>query len=330
MEQEYKYMVVTRCFTFNHASYIVDAMNGFTMQETTFPVITLIVDDASTDGEQEVIKQYLADHFQSPYRKEETEDYHLICANHNSNPNCTFVVFFLKYNHYSIKKPKMPYLSEWLDNAKYQALCEGDDYWIHPKKLQMQFDYMESHPKQDMCAHASKRTRNGRKRPNLSPRDKDCIIPIEDVIMGGGGFVATCSLMYRDRVFKPSRYVAFYGIDYAKQIQGSMNGLLYLSEPMSTYRLSTENSWTTRMTKNPELYKQENIRIKKMLDIFNEDTNYKYSELVEKRKHIIDFTILYSFGDIKEMKTKEYIELYMQLTFKQKIKMFLKKYFSFV
>ena len=146
MEQAYKYMVVTRCFTFNHASYIVDAMNGFTMQETTFPVITLIVDDASTDGEQEVIKQYLAEYFQAPYRTEETDDYNLICANHNTNPNCTFVVFFLKYNHYSIKKPKMPYLSEWLDNAKYQALCEGDDYWVDPYKLQKQVDYFNAHP----------------------------------------------------------------------------------------------------------------------------------------------------------------------------------------
>lgn len=146
MEQEYKYMVCTRCFTFNHAPYIVDAMNGFTMQETSFPVITLIVDDASTDGEPEVIRQYLSEHFQSPYRVEETEYANIICAKHKTNSNCDFVVFLLKYNHYSIKKTKMPYLSEWLDNAKYHALCEGDDYWIEPKKLQKQVDFLETHP----------------------------------------------------------------------------------------------------------------------------------------------------------------------------------------
>lgn len=143
MEQEYRYMVCTSCMTYNHAPYIVDAMNGLTMQETTFPVITLIVDDASTDGEPEVIKQYLADHFQSPYRIEETDDYYLICADHNTNPNCTFVVFLLKYNHYSIKKSKFPYQSEWRDNAKYIAICEGDDYWSSPNKLQMQVDFLE-------------------------------------------------------------------------------------------------------------------------------------------------------------------------------------------
>ena len=145
MEQEYKYMVCTRCFTFNHAPYIVDAMNGFTMQETTFPVITLIVDDASQDGEPDVIRQYLVENFQAPYSTEETDDYYLICANHTTNPNCTFVVFLLKYNHYSIRKSKMPYLSKWSDNAKYTALCEGDDYWIDPYKLQKQVEYLEKH-----------------------------------------------------------------------------------------------------------------------------------------------------------------------------------------
>lgn len=151
MEQEYKYMVCTSCMTYNHVPYIVDAMNGFAMQETTFPVYYLITDDASTDGEPEVIKQYLADHFQTPYRTDETDDYLLICAKHNTNPNCIFIVFFLKYNHYSIKKSKLPYQSEWRDNTKYIAICEGDDYWIHPKKLTIQYDALEADSNIGMC-----------------------------------------------------------------------------------------------------------------------------------------------------------------------------------
>lgn len=144
-ESEYKYKVCTLCFTFNHAPYIEDAMNGFVMQVTSFPVISIIVDDASTDGAPEVIRNYLAEHFKLPYRTEETEYAHIICAKHKTNDNCEFVVFLLKYNHYSIKKSKFPYLSEWLDNAKYHALCEGDDYWINPNKLQFQIDYLEGH-----------------------------------------------------------------------------------------------------------------------------------------------------------------------------------------
>lgn len=146
-------MVATRCFTFNHAPYIEDAMNGFATQETTFPVVTLIIDDASTDGEPEVIRKYIAEHFQSPYRVEETEYANIICAKHKTNENCDFVVFLLKYNHHSIKKPKMPYLSKWLDNAKYHAICEGDDYWTDSHKLQRQVDFLKSHPDYSMCFH---------------------------------------------------------------------------------------------------------------------------------------------------------------------------------
>lgn len=166
MEQGHKYMVATRCFTFNHAPYIEDAMNGFVMQETTFPVVTLIVDDASIDGEPEVIRKYLADHFQPPYRTEETEYAKIICAKHKTNANCDFVVFLLKYNHYSIKKPKMPYLSKWLDNAKYHALCEGDDYWTDPTKLQKQVDFMDANPDYTLCFHAVYEKFEGKSRLN--------------------------------------------------------------------------------------------------------------------------------------------------------------------
>ena len=64
MEQEgYKWKVCVRCYTFNHAPYIEDAMNGFTMQKTDFPFVCCIVDDASTDGTQEVIKKYIVENF---------------------------------------------------------------------------------------------------------------------------------------------------------------------------------------------------------------------------------------------------------------------------
>lgn len=148
-------MVCTRCFTYNHAPYIVDALNGFTMQQTTFPFVCTIIDDASTDGEQEVIKSYLKEHFdledKATVRNEETEDYFLTFARHKTNENCFFAVLYLKYNHYSIKKSKFPYLSEWSDNAKYIALCEGDDYWTHPKKLQMQVEFLEKHEDYGLC-----------------------------------------------------------------------------------------------------------------------------------------------------------------------------------
>lgn len=148
-----EFMVRVECITFNHAPYIEDAMNGFCMQETDFPYICVIVDDASTDGEPKVIHNYLKKNFdidnKSCIRTEETDDYVLSIARHKTNHNCFFGVLFLKYNHYR-KKDKKPYFLEW-SHAKYIAFCEGDDYWIHPKKLQMQVDFLENNDEIGMC-----------------------------------------------------------------------------------------------------------------------------------------------------------------------------------
>ena len=61
-QEKYDWMVYVSCMTFNQASYIVDAMNGFTIQKTDFPFVCAIVDDDSTDSEQEVINKYLNGH----------------------------------------------------------------------------------------------------------------------------------------------------------------------------------------------------------------------------------------------------------------------------
>ena len=147
--EKFDWMVYVSCMTYNQAQYIEDAMNGFTMQKTNFPYVCAVVDDASTDGEQEIIKNYLDEHFDlednNVVQHEETDDYVLTFARHKTNLNCYFAVFYLKYNHYSIKKAKAPYLAQWRNTAKYLALCEGDDYWTDHKKLQKQVDYLNTH-----------------------------------------------------------------------------------------------------------------------------------------------------------------------------------------
>lgn len=149
------FKVCCRCFTFNHSKYITDAMNGFTMQQTSFPFVCTIVDDASTDGEQEVIRKYVEDNFDfsegSVAFHKETDYAHITYAQHKTNRNCYFAVLYLKENHYSQKKSKMGYLSEWRDMCEYEALCEGDDYWISAEKLQKQYTVMENNPSISLC-----------------------------------------------------------------------------------------------------------------------------------------------------------------------------------
>ena len=148
------WMVCVRCFTFNHANYIKDALNGFCMQQTNFPFVCCIIDDHSIDGEQAIINDYLEEHFiihDTPnVRKEENDDYELTFARHKYNKNCFFAVFYLKYNHYSIKKNRLSYIKEWNDNSNYIALCEGDDYWIDAGYLQNQVDFLEKNGKYGM------------------------------------------------------------------------------------------------------------------------------------------------------------------------------------
>ena len=152
MDKEYKYMVATRCMTYNHAPYIEDALRGFAMQETTFPVVYIVIDDASTDGEPEVLRKWVAENLEFEDGTGAWKDMpygQLSVAPLKGKPLSLFVILLLNENHYSIRKSKMLYIAEWNENAKYIALCEGDDYWINPGKLQMQVDYMEEH---DDCA----------------------------------------------------------------------------------------------------------------------------------------------------------------------------------
>lgn len=156
MENNLSYKVGVRCFTYNQAQYITDTLNGFVMQQTSFPFITMVVDDASTDGEQEVIASYVEENFDTKNQdiayQEEADYAHITFAQHKTNKNCYIVVLYLKENHYQKGKnrKKLEYLAQWHDNVKYTALCEGDDYWIDPHKLQKQFDFLEANPDYSM------------------------------------------------------------------------------------------------------------------------------------------------------------------------------------
>lgn len=157
------FKVCVRCFTFNHSKYITETMDGFVMQQTNFPYICCIVDDASTDGEQVVIVKYLNDYFDikglDSY-EEETEYAKIYFARHKNNINCFFAVLLLKENHYSnpyLKANRIGYLSKWRSNIAYEALCEGDDYWIDNRKLQIQVDFLDANDKYAMCYTKCKR-----------------------------------------------------------------------------------------------------------------------------------------------------------------------------
>lgn len=281
------FKLYVRCYTYNHASYIVDAMNGFTMQRTDFPFVCIIVDDASSDGEPDVIKQYLSDNFNTEHdsivQNRETDDYVLTFARHKSNHNCFFAVYLLKYNHYK-KKAKRPYFQEWTESVKYVALCEGDDYWTSPLKLQKQVDYLESHPECKMCCHAIKWETNGVMYDGGCQHNQPCNLSADEVIRNNGLYIATCSLVYSGELDldRPEwRKVANVG-DFPLQILGSLRGDLFFSpEIMGVYRYMSKGSWTGQHfgSKNKVAieYSKNKILWMSMLD---KETNGKYSSAI--------------------------------------------------
>lgn len=127
-------LVTICCITYNHAAYIRECLNGFLMQETNFKFEVVIHDDASTDETQGIIKEY--------------------CEKY---PN-VFSPIFQHVNQYSrgIKSIIQTFCVPQF-RGKYVAMCEGDDYWIDPYKLQKQVDFLESHPDYGMCYTKVKR-----------------------------------------------------------------------------------------------------------------------------------------------------------------------------
>ena len=115
------YTVIIQCMTYNHEKFIEDALKGFVMQKTDFPFCA-VVDDCSTDRTTDIIRKY-------------EKEYPDIIKG-----------FYLPENYYSQKKSKEPIIQPWMERCKYWALCEGDDYWTDPLKLQKQVDYLQNHP----------------------------------------------------------------------------------------------------------------------------------------------------------------------------------------
>lgn len=157
--QGFAYMVCTRCFTYNQENFIEDAMDGFAMQQTNFPYVAVIIDDASTDKNADVIRNFMNCNFdlkeESVAYKEHNEYGDVWFARNKTNRNCFFATIFLKENHYKGKKSKIQYLLRWHEKSKYIAFCEGDDYWIEKNKLQRQVDFLENHKECDLVFHNS-------------------------------------------------------------------------------------------------------------------------------------------------------------------------------
>ena len=333
MEGSYQYTVCTQCFTFNQERYILDALNGFVAQNTSFPVVYLIVDDASTDNEPQILRSYYERHFDlldsSVAYQEETEYGTILYGQHVTNRLCYFAFLLLKENHYSQKKDKTPYLLRWRKHSKYIALCEGDDYWTDPLKLQKQIDYMDSHPDCMLTVHSANWQTDDSVFPwgcqEAFPRDYS----IEELIRCGGLYFATASFVFRFELsndWPEWRRKASVG-DFPLQILSGLRGNVhYLPDNMCVYRYLHEGSWSSnRQSKTTNNSFQKN-KIEWMT-LLNDETGGKYQKAIYDQlfQHYIS---LYNHCEISFWEYAKAVQMSGQKRYGRLMKDFLRRNLS--
>lgn len=233
------YMVLVNCMTFNQSKYILDALNGFVMQKTNFPFVCLVMDDASTDGEQEVIRGFLNQECAMESAEfSEIEEANVVVVPHKTNLNCTMAVYFLKKNLYGTGK-KTPLIAPWRERCKYEAMCEGDDYWIDSEKLQKQFDILEKMPDISLCFHnVFVKEPNGEIVEDYITQDIPGRSSIENLVKYN--YIHTPSVMYRSDMLiieDQQQMGQTYVGDYVRWMLCASRGDLYkLSDTMAVYR----------------------------------------------------------------------------------------------
>mgnify|MGYP005752602571 CR=1 FL=1 len=134
MEKNSHPLVAIKCFVYNHEPYLRECLDGFVMQQTDFPFVAIVHDDASTDHSADIIREYAAKYPDIIHPIYETE------------------------NQYSKQDGSLGRIMDAaIDStgAKYIAMCEGDDYWTDPNKLQKQVDFLEEHLDYSMCFHGA-------------------------------------------------------------------------------------------------------------------------------------------------------------------------------
>jgi glycosyltransferase involved in cell wall biosynthesis len=171
-------LVTTRTITYMHEPFIRGCIEGILMQKTTFPVEVVIHDDASTDKTAEIVREYKAKYprlIQAIYQKE----------NQFSKPG----------------KGTMRADINKLVRGKYIALCEGDDYWTDPLKLQKQMEFLEGNEEFSACFTNADFVNEIDDTHRMYVRDlQQGDVDIKDIIVKGGYIYPTASLVFNKKM----------------------------------------------------------------------------------------------------------------------------------
>jgi glycosyltransferase involved in cell wall biosynthesis len=219
------------CITYNHVNFIRDAIEGFLMQETTFPVEIFIHDDASTDGTADIVREY-------------AEKY----------PKLFWTVLQAE-NQWSKGNVNL-YFAKWLQaqRGEFIALCEGDDSWIAKEKLQKQVDILERDANVSLVFHNAwvKHEESRRDRFFNAGIDKETF-SLGDVIERGW-IATTASVVYRKSIEIIEDLMKIsYGGDIVILVSAAHTGaLVFIDKVWSVYNIH-EGGQAERFNKSKQL-----------------------------------------------------------------------------
>ena len=250
-------------------------LEGFLSQKTTFPFEIIVYDDASTDSTQSIIKEYQGSH---------PEIVRPIYASENqySKGHQTIVETFK------------------LARGKYIAICEGDDYWIDPLKLQKQIDGMKQNPECGLCFHSSYVVTDAKGELERGIRfrrsERMKLFTANEVIAGNGGFMHTGSILFTyDILPKIINYPAFVkGVpgDFYIQIMASLRGgALYIDEPMSVYRVNSSSSVSKDLMSSKTNIKNYLLKNIEFIEGMTKITDFQYEREFKslRNKNLVHF-----------------------------------------
>ena len=215
--------------TFNQKNYIKDCLDGILNQRTTFQFEIILGEDQSNDGTREVCQDYA---------KRYPEKIKLFLRSRKDviyiNGNATGRYNFLE----NLKACR----------GKYIALCEGDDYWTDPLKLQKQVDFLEANENYSMCGAVAQCIRQTSEKRSFFGdfiRAKKSILKVEDFLLGYS--VHTSTVVFRQKMLQiPDWFVHISNGDVCLFALIAEKGpVRFINDPVSVYRLNDNGIWSS-------------------------------------------------------------------------------------
>ena len=251
------------CVTYNHAAYIRDALDGFLMQKTNFSYEICLGEDESIDETKDICREYQKKN-PGKIRLFERSRENVIFVDNKATGRFNFIE--------TLKESR----------GKYIAICDGDDYWTDPYKLQKQIDFLEENEKYDMV-HTNYKTLQDKiikDNPDKASTVKD--VKSQLLIKN---FISTLTVCVKKSVLFEALPIInnqYQAGDLALWMQISQKSKIgHLKDKTGVYRISNNTRSNFKTTDDQLLFLRSGFKIK-----FDFIDKYKYDqETIDKVNH---------------------------------------------